>query len=88
MSYEFRSVLHRSSGEMHNAIASEYLSAGGLNGRETMLGFLAEATDAELAADATKEWDLTEHGEFEVDALVRAFTRLRENFDAVFPVKD
>lgn len=58
--YEFQSSLFRNSSEVAAAIASEWMSAGGLNGRSDIRGFFADATDEALAGEAIGAWGLLE----------------------------
>lgn len=86
---EFQSMSYPTTARMLNAIASEYLSAGGLNSEEQQAEFLAASTDAELAAEciwgfgldrAADIGDEPSHMEFNdytVDDLAAAFADLR-----------
>lgn len=90
---EFQNSLFRTTTEMLDAIASEFLSAGGTNSEEMQRAFLAEASDAELAIEAIDGWGLDLHGDFDEpshmefneytdDDLAAAFGRLRERMEA------
>jgi hypothetical protein len=99
MTFEFQNTLHRTADEMCDAIAGEWLSAGGMNSRETMLGFLAEMTDEQLAAECILGWgfDQPESEDAEetwMDArgadaadIESAFANLRRDFDKRFPAE-
>ena len=58
--YEFQSSLYRDAREVADAIAGEWITAGGINSREDQARFLADMTDAELAAEAIEGWGLAE----------------------------
>jgi DNA-directed RNA polymerase specialized sigma24 family protein len=60
MTYEFQNTLHRTADEMCDAIVGAWLSAGGLNSRETMREFLTDMSDRELADECVGEWGLDE----------------------------
>lgn len=60
MTYEFQNTLYRTPREVADAIAAEWLSAGGENGRITVEAELANNTDAELAEAAIDGWGLHE----------------------------
>jgi hypothetical protein len=91
--FEFAGGLYRNEREMCAAIAEMWLSADGANDRETMLGFLAEETDEQLADETIKQW----FGEFSPDEetvpnfgrseLIAAFADIRSGFDAHFPAE-
>lgn len=84
---EFASSLYRTTTEMLDAIAEDWLSAGGANNEEAQRDFLAVASDAELASDAIDGWGLDrsedgpthmEFNEYTASDLAAAFGRLRE----------
>lgn len=96
MSYEFQSILYRTPSEMCQDIAWAWLSAGGTNTRQDMLGFLAEDTDESLADECIagfgldqkavtryEELDQTwmETREIDRDDIVAGFAWVRANFD-------
>lgn len=98
--YEFQSTLFRTERDMLDAIAGEWVSAGGANDRETMLEALAELTDEQLAAECVSAWGLDQpasedaaetwmekRGIDEAD-IGLAFGRLRQDFDAHFPAEE
>lgn len=58
MKYEFQSMLFRTQSEMCDAIAEEWITAGGLNDGECVAALLAGTTDQELARDCVAEWRL------------------------------
>lgn len=64
---EFQGALYRSTSEMLAAIASEFLSAGGLNGLEEQREALAADTDADLAAECISGWGLDQPFGAEID---------------------
>lgn len=84
-SFQFAGRLYRNSREMHAAIAAEWLSAGGANSRATMIEFLAEASDEQLAAEAEASWELADDENYDRGELAAAFARLRRDFDERFP---
>lgn len=91
MSYEFQSTLFPSLDSMLNAIAGEWISAGGNNSNEDIRRFFDEATDAELAAEAIEGWGLDRVADFDeeeshkarhdytAEDLAEAFARIRAN---------
>lgn len=90
---EFGGFLYRTTTDMLDAIAEEWLSAGGANSEEMQRSFLAEASDAELAIEAIDGWGLDLHGDFDEPShmefneytasdLAAAFGRLRERIQA------
>ncbi len=85
MTYEFGATLHRNSREFHQHIAEEFLSAGGLNNHEAMLGFLRNDSNNDLAAEAESEWQLTENPDYDHEELLDAFAHIRANFNCHFP---
>lgn len=88
MSYEFQSMHYRCQREMLDAIAAEWLTAGGLNSRAIIMGM--HGTDAEFAEECVDGWGLdrrdtfddesvshlTRHG-YTAEELAEAFGRLR-----------
>lgn len=64
---EFQGALYRTTNEMLTAIASEFLSAGGLNSLEDQREALAAESDADLAAECISEWGLGEPFGAEID---------------------
>jgi ribonuclease HI len=99
MTLEFQNTLHRTRREMLAAVASEWLSAGGSNSRDTMIDELQIRSDASLAAeaiellgldqpeneDSTETW-MEKRGVERAD-LVEAFHDLRRDFDKRFPAE-
>lgn len=91
--YEFAGGLYRNAREMCTAIAEHWLSADGCNGREDMLGFLADETDERLADETIRLW-FSDEGindekpSVDRDELVEAFARIRSNFDWHFPASE
>jgi hypothetical protein len=87
--FKFQSTLFRTSAEMHRAIADSYMDAGGANDNETILTFLDESSDAELAFECEQEWQLAEcndDGErtmpaYERAELLKAFEAFRARID-------
>jgi len=92
---EFGSFLYRTTTDMLDAIAEEWLSAGGANSKEMQREFLAEASDAELAIEAIDGWGLNlrgdfyfddpshmEFNEYTADDLAAAFARIRARIQA------
>jgi hypothetical protein len=96
-SYEFQNTLFRTEAEMLNAVAGEWLSAGGMNDGETMRQFLAGYSDEELARECVEGWGLdlpeSEDGEetwmekrgVDQDDISDVFADMRANFDKHFP---
>jgi len=90
---EFGSFLYRTTTDMLDAIAEEWLSAGGANSEEMQRAFLADASDTELAIEAIDGWGLDlpgdfgepshmEFNEYAADDLAAAFGRLRARLQA------
>ena len=85
MTYKFQGSLYRTAREMHDAIASEWLSAGGLNSAEDQSAILADETAEAMADEATRWWNLlgVDCGgnrvmpEFDRSALIAAFRRMQ-----------
>lgn len=65
--YEFGSIAYRNESDMLAAIAGEWLSAGGMNNEATQAQFLAEYSDADLAAECISEWGL-DRGDDEIES--------------------
>ena len=61
--YEFQGGAFRNASEMLDAIAGEWLSAGGLNSEETQAEFLRSQTDAALASECVEGWGLDQPGQ-------------------------
>lgn len=99
MTFEFQNILHRTADEMCAAIASEWLSAGGSNDRETMLDELQIRSDEELAAECISGWGFDQPASEDaeetwmdargVDAadIESAFADLRRDFDKRCPAE-
>ena len=83
MTYEFQSSLFRNANEMHEAIAVEWLSGGGLNSEAFQREYLADWSDADTADVAIECWRLSgewaEARDFSRDELIKAFADLRES---------
>jgi hypothetical protein len=60
MTYEFQNTIYRTSTDLLDAIAYEWLTAGGLNGPDVIKELQADKTDAELARECIKGWGLDE----------------------------
>jgi hypothetical protein len=85
--FEFQSTLFRNAAEMCDAIASEWLTAGGSNDAAFIAETLAEQSDAALAAEAVSAWGMDAEGEdgqtwmqarqISVSDIEAAFARLR-----------
>jgi hypothetical protein len=93
--YVFQSGIYPTRTTAHEAVAAEWLSAGGKNDREDVLAILSEHTDAELASECDEGWgmSLPEEGSdyegapapwFELEQLIEAFARLRRDPAAWF----
>jgi hypothetical protein len=85
MAYEFAGSLYRNSSDYHAAIAEQWLSAGGTNGRNDMLATLSNCTDAEIASECGKAWEFDSE-EFDIDQLEAEIRDIRDRFDEHFPV--
>jgi len=56
MTVEFNATLFRTHKDRAEAIAQEFLSAGGLNSRDEIRTILADNSDGELADETMREW--------------------------------
>jgi len=72
---EFLGTLHRTRRQMHDAIAEEWLAAGGGEGGKRLLQPEAE----ELAGGAIAGFGLHELPGFDCEELVEAFLRLQSS---------
>lgn len=72
--YKFAGSLFATRRQMIEAIAAEFLSAGGLNDYEDVAHIFTENTDTELAAECASQWDI----DCSIDDLAEAFARIRE----------
>lgn len=89
MTYEFQGTLFRNSASMHDAIAYEWITAGGRNPPDDIAKSLSGATDATLANEAIAAWDLLGTDgdgarimtDFERAELIDAFARFRKSFE-------
>lgn len=88
---QFNGTLYRTTTDMLDAIAEEWLSAGGANGIDFQRAVLDELSDDELAAEVITEWKLDgrndeephmEFNEYSASDLAAAFGRLRGRFKA------
>lgn len=88
---EFAGTLYRTTTDMLDAIAEEWLSAGGASGIDFQRAFLAELSDDEAAAAVIKEWKLDrcfdekphmELNGYTASDLAAAFARLRARIQA------
>lgn len=88
---QFAGRLYRTTTDMLDAIAEDWVSGCGAWDEDTQRDILNERTDAELAGDAINDWDLArsedgpahmELNEYTVDDLAAAFGRLRERIQA------
>lgn len=85
MTHEFQSKIYQTIGEMHEAIAFEWLSAGGLNDDRFRRQYLLEKADAELAGEAIYGLGIGENPQwaavngFTREALIDAFAKLRRD---------
>lgn len=95
MSYEFQSTLFNTVSQMCNAIAGEWLSAGGSNGRDDIESALRDYTDDQLAAECMEGWGLDqevgdegqtwmESRGIDMDDLKAGFARVRSNPSEAF----
>ncbi len=82
--FEFQGTLHRCLRQMHDAIAEEWLSAGGLNSHEEMQE-LFKLTDEQLTCRVVEGFGLHLDGHVDRGELAAAFRRLREQLDERFP---
>jgi hypothetical protein len=88
---EFQNSLFRTTTEMLDAIAEDWLSAGGANGIDFQRAVLDDSTDVELAIETIDGWGLArsedgpthmELNEYTAYDLAAAFGRLRERIQA------
>mgnify|MGYP001481419460 CR=1 FL=1 len=88
---QFNGTLYRTTTDMLDAIAEEWVTGCGVWDEDTQRDILDESTDAELAGDAINDWDLArsedgpshmEFNEYSADDLAAAFGRLRERIQA------
>ena len=63
--YEFGGMLYRTSGQMHHAIAEQWLSAHGANRTSDMYESLSTMSDEQLADETIDNWELSETEEVE-----------------------
>lgn len=81
MTYEFQSTLFKNARQMADAIADEWLSAGGSNNSDVQREFLNSHSDDQMADEAIEGWGLSgewaEKRNFEREHLIDAFSRLR-----------
>jgi len=93
--YEFQGTLYSSRREMLDAIATSWLSAGGLNDRVFIEESLAEMTARDLADEVIEGWGLDyiddDHAlshmginHYDADMLARAFERVAADPDSAF----
>lgn len=61
--FKFQGMLFRDAAEMCDAIASEWLTAGGSHDAAFIAETLAEQSDAALAAEIISDWDMDAEGE-------------------------
>lgn len=82
MKLEFQSMLFRTARDLTDAIAAEWLTAGGLNDAEEVAEALATYTDTHLAREAIDAWDLNaewlDARGIDASDIVAAFSRIRE----------
>ena len=77
MSIEFQSTLYRNTSDAHDAVAAEWISAGGMNGRESILEILSDMTDSEIAMECIECWNMNQNW-FNKDELIESVSSLRE----------
>jgi hypothetical protein len=82
--FEFQGTAHRNSREMHEAIAEDWLSAGGTNTTKDIYQLL-NLTDDTLAIEAAKGFGLDGHPSFNSSALRNAFAQIRSDLENRFP---
>lgn len=58
MSYEFQNTLYRNASELCAAIASEWLTDGGVNDDEAVCEYLADRSDEGIADECISNWAL------------------------------
>ena len=68
--------LYRTESAWYAAIASEWITAGGLNSQSDVENAFAENTDARLAAELMECWD-DDGKPYDAELLVKAFARGR-----------
>lgn len=81
--FEFQGTAHRNARDMHDAIAEEWLSAGGTNTVEDIEKLLRLSDDS-LADDAANGFGLDGHPAFNCTALREAFSRVRISLENRF----
>lgn len=81
LDFEFLGTLHRTSKQMHDAIAEEWLAAGGLNTRHEALTQCRQSTER-LANDAIEALGLSDVQGFDHKELIDAFSRLKRQLDS------
>ena len=82
--FEFQGTAHRNSREMHDAIANEWLSAGGFNMAEEIAQLLSRS-DEYLADEVVEAFGLDDHSFLSRKSLRDAFARIRDDVDKHFP---
>src|SRR5690554_2936796 len=60
MSYEFQATMFNTPSQMCDAIAREWISAGGLNSRDDITSALRDYTDDQLVAECVEGWGLSQ----------------------------
>ena len=83
MAFQFAGCLYRNSREFHDAIAAEYMTAGGLNGDDFIRDQFATNTSASITDDmlSPDQWaNLSDNESFDRDEMINAFDRLREDY--------
>jgi len=81
--FEFQGTLHRNLREMHDAIAEEWLGAGGSNTPEDIAQLLRLPIE-HLAAEAADSLGLDGNSVFDPISLRDAFARIRDSLENRF----
>jgi hypothetical protein len=76
MTYEFQNTIYRTSTDLLDALAYEWLTKGGLNGPKEIAQLQTGKTDKELARECIKGWELDEG--IDVDADGRPYSWMSE----------
>lgn len=79
MSYEFQGLLYGTATEVMDKVARCWVIGDGTNSEQDVALILKEFSDAQMAKDCIKNWELQEwleSNDLDHDDLVRAFARL------------
>ncbi len=76
---EFAGVLYPTYDQMVEDIVANYMAAGGMNGPETIAGFLETETDEQVVSDLIEGWEIEEDF-ISRDDLMHAMKEYRKKF--------